>query len=443
MGMGLRLGATALAAFLTLAHGFSLSTMTAEAAGQQSAAQARKTILSGIKAYERGDAKQSVSILSNALSSGGLTSKDMAKALYYRGRAYRKQGRHAQAISDLTSAIWLKNGLSESEKTKALAERAAAYKTAGVAAPVSVAATPSTKARSVPAVAVKVPAPVIPKSTAAATKSIATTAPKPAPVRVAQAENTKPAATAATPKPAANKPAKKAYVPPQPSSGDFTVGIPLEYQSTRKDLSDAPSGQARASGANNGAPSAATSGNDDSNPFAGVGTFFSNLFGDSSDQPKQAPAANFAGPQSQLVPSAGAQTAVSGWSSATTEIVTGSTKKGAKPTRVAALAQKPVTRTAPRKRPVTVAKPSKSSGKFGLQVAVLKTRGEAETVVAKLMQQHGTKFGNRIPSIDEQVFGNMGTFYRVKVGNYSSTREPKSVCSKIAKDGYDCFVVQK
>ncbi|MGH1418317.1 MAG: SPOR domain-containing protein [Hyphomicrobiaceae bacterium] len=446
--MGLRTGATAIAAFLVLCDGFGLSTITAQAAGKLSVQQARETILSGIKAFEGGDNKKAVSSLSYALSSGGLTSTDMAKALYYRGRAYRKQGRHAQAISDLTSAIWLKNGLSESEKAKARAERAAAYKTAGVASPVpvvseaaSVAAAPSSKSPK-PSVqtAAKKPAPVIPSSTAAVRKSVPSgVVAKTAPVQIAQANQ------ATSP---AKKPAPRPYTPPQPSSGDFTVGVPLEYQSTRKDLSSAPPGQARAAGSSSEASQKVQSGsNESANPLEAVGSFFSDLFsGGLSGGSTPAPTSNFSGTTSQLGPSPSPQTAVSGWNSTSTKITTGSTKnKQPKPTQIAALAPKPVKRSsAPvQKRVPVAAKPSQSGGKYGLQVAVLKTRGEAEAVVAKLMQKHSAILGSRVPSIDEQVFGNMGKYYRVKVGNYANTGEPKTVCSKIAKDGYDCFVVQK
>ena len=47
----------------------------------------------------------------------------MAKALFYRGVAYRQQRKPAQAISDLTSALWLKGGLGGSDRADALQQR--------------------------------------------------------------------------------------------------------------------------------------------------------------------------------------------------------------------------------------------------------------------------------------------------------------------------------
>ena len=63
---------------------------------------------------------------------GGLGSAEMAKALYVRGMAYKKQSKPGLAISDLTSALWLKNGLGDADQKSAIAERAEAYRLAGL-----------------------------------------------------------------------------------------------------------------------------------------------------------------------------------------------------------------------------------------------------------------------------------------------------------------------
>ncbi len=94
---------------------------------------ARRAFAAGLKAYEAGKMAPAAQSLTTAVQSGGLSSQEMAKALYLRGVAYRKQGNSALAISDLTSAIWLKNGLSGQERSDAEENRAAAYREAGVA----------------------------------------------------------------------------------------------------------------------------------------------------------------------------------------------------------------------------------------------------------------------------------------------------------------------
>lgn len=104
-----------------------------EKAAQAKKEAAQRAFASGLKSYEAGKFAPAAQSLTVAVQSGGLSSQDMAKALYYRGVAYRKEGKSAQAIADLTSAIWLKNGLSGPERSDAEENRAAAYREAGVA----------------------------------------------------------------------------------------------------------------------------------------------------------------------------------------------------------------------------------------------------------------------------------------------------------------------
>ena len=54
------------------------------------------------------------------------------RRLYLRGIAYRQQSKPALAISDLTSALWLKGGLGETDRADALKQRSAAYADAGL-----------------------------------------------------------------------------------------------------------------------------------------------------------------------------------------------------------------------------------------------------------------------------------------------------------------------
>ncbi len=104
----------------------------AQASKQAAAEAAKRAFESGIKSYSAGKYQPAVDQLSAALRGGGLNSSDMARGLYYRGLAYKKQNKPGLAISDLTSALWLKNGLSDSERKSATAERAEAYKAAGL-----------------------------------------------------------------------------------------------------------------------------------------------------------------------------------------------------------------------------------------------------------------------------------------------------------------------
>jgi cell division protein FtsN len=102
---------------------------------KQDPAEAQRTIDAALKQVLAGKVDQAVQAVSATMAAGNLPPAIMAKALYVRGMAYRKQGRTAQAISDLTGALWLKGGLGGEEREDAIKEKAAAYADAGLADP--------------------------------------------------------------------------------------------------------------------------------------------------------------------------------------------------------------------------------------------------------------------------------------------------------------------
>ena len=85
------------------------------------------------KSLADGNADAAMTALDGILSAGGLSNKHMARALYLRGVAHHKKARPAQAIADLTSAIWLKDGLGDADRTAALKERSDISREVGVA----------------------------------------------------------------------------------------------------------------------------------------------------------------------------------------------------------------------------------------------------------------------------------------------------------------------
>src|SRR5262249_11908352 len=95
-------------------------------------AEAQRSIEHAGKLLEAGKTEQAVQALSATLAAGNLPPSVMAKALLLRGTAYRQQKKPAQAISDFTSALWLKGGLSETDRADGLRQRAAAYQEAGL-----------------------------------------------------------------------------------------------------------------------------------------------------------------------------------------------------------------------------------------------------------------------------------------------------------------------
>src|SRR5215510_101927 len=94
--------------------------------------EAQRAVDNAAKLIDAGKAEQAVQALSATLAAGNLPPSVMATALLLRGIAYRQQKKPAQAISDFTSALWLKGGLSETDRADGLRQRAAAYQEAGL-----------------------------------------------------------------------------------------------------------------------------------------------------------------------------------------------------------------------------------------------------------------------------------------------------------------------
>ncbi|MFM1814493.1 MAG: hypothetical protein RLZ98_1188 [Pseudomonadota bacterium] len=138
---------------------------------QKPSAAEIQALADGIAEAQAGRYETAVTKLTAAIDSGRLPFKDTARALYWRGLAYNRAGKPAEAITDLTSAVWKKGALSPDERRAALSERAAAYQAAGLGEQsVAVAATPPATAPPLaPAVTTPRPKPVTPK--AATTKN--------------------------------------------------------------------------------------------------------------------------------------------------------------------------------------------------------------------------------------------------------------------------------
>jgi cell division septation protein DedD len=99
---------------------------------KQDPAEAAKAIDAAFKLIESGKAEAAATSLTATLSAGNLPSGMMARALYYRGTANRQLQKPALAIQDLTQALWIKGGLTDSDRAEALRQRSAAYADAGV-----------------------------------------------------------------------------------------------------------------------------------------------------------------------------------------------------------------------------------------------------------------------------------------------------------------------
>jgi cell division septation protein DedD len=296
---------------------------------RQDPVEAEHAITAALQQLEAGKSAEAAQALTRVLNGGGLPPVMMAKALLYRGIAYRQQKKPAQAIADLTSALWLKGGLSEADRADALRQRAAAYQEAGLA---------DSGDPMVPAV---------PNAARGARTASVGASPEAAP--------SAPPSSSGWPNPFAGwfggappAPSRPPQPPPEPST---TASIETPPQAHPAPRSTSPSGAKTSS-----------------------------------------------------------------WTSETN--VRGS--------------------PGPAAESVAAAKPE---GRFRIQLGMLRTEAEAQALSARVKREHPDALGPRAAEIDETVVGNMGSFYRVRVGPFASAQEGQAACAKLKGAGIDCLLV--
>jgi tetratricopeptide (TPR) repeat protein len=396
-----------------------------EAAEKKAAADAQRAYAAGSKAYESGKSAQAVQQLTAALRSGGLPTAQMARALYLRGLSYRKEGKPGLAISDLTSAIWLKNGLSATDRADAIAKRGEAYREAGLQDPgngpghVVVAGDPAPSSAAAPAPKPGVKSVTITSdnssggffswfgggSSSSSSSSTGSTtpasAPTPAPAPAPKSSSWETATLSSA----------VSSTTTSRTASDVTTSMPPSSMSNASAYAPAPPAAAPA-------PPPAKSSSSSNTLFGAIGSMFSS----GSSSQKQVP---------ETTASAEHVSAVSSWSDST-EITVGNNRTAAAAnTKVAAVA-----------RPAPAAAPQ-FTGKFRIQVAAVRSKEEATELANRLQQNHGSSLHGRTPSVDTAVLGTMGTFYRVRVGPYADASEPRKLCPALKADGFDCLIVSQ
>jgi hypothetical protein len=316
---------------------------------------------SAAKSLEAGKTDQAIQQVNGLLSGARLQGRSMARALYLRGAAYHKQGKPAQAIADLTSALWLKGGLSDADRLAATTLRSEAYREAGLN-------------------------------------------------ELADADARK---VGRTPAPQTTSPA--------PSQGEAPV---RSTEGARK--SEAEQKQALAQ------PSA---------PSGGVSGFFSNLF---SGSPYASSAAGSAGarPESNRATPPKQSSVGEAWSTAVDTRPAANARPAGNAKQTASVREETAalpTREEAVLKPATAA--AKPQGRYRLQVAAVRGRPEAQAVAARLKKDYAAALGGREPEVDETVIGNMGTFYRVRIGPFADAAEPGTLCAKLRGIGLDCLIM--
>lgn len=311
-------------------------------------AEAQGALDGAAKALEAGKADQAVQQINALLSGTRLQGRAMARALYLRGAAYQRQGKPAQAIADLTSALWLRGGLSDADRAAATALRADAYRQAGLH-------------------------------------------------ELADADAKKVGGAA--------------------SSADSTSTVSWQSEIAVRKAEPEPKSLAAAQ------PATSSS---------GLSGFFSNLFGGSSNaQQPSATRQEAPRPVPAKQPSIG-----DAWATSVEGRAAGAAKQSASiREETAAIVPKQDAVL----KPATA--PSKAQGRYLLQVAAVRGRADAQAMAARLKRDYAAMLGGREPEVDETVIGNMGTFYRVRVGPFAEAAETGPLCAKLKGAGLDCLVM--
>lgn len=352
---------------------------------KSSVSTAQRMIEAGVKSYDEGKMNQAIRAFTKALKGGGLNNAQTARALYYRGLAYRRQEKPAQAISDLSRAAWMKDGLNATEQQNALSNRVGAYQDAGIS--------------NVPSLT---PAPAAFASDASGWSTAMngeTLAPPVAPPVSSIAPAPPPATLSATP----------TASPPASSSGSGGV----------------------------------------SGFFSSITNMFSSSSSSSNDSPPPPPPSNTPVTSTAALSGDDTAAPAAGWTttevgSSPLPPVTPPVAEPVTPPPAPAASETPafVTQVAKAPAPPPAAAPSSAaSGNYLVQVAAVRTREEAYALSVRLMSQHASELGGRRPSVDETVIGSMGTFYRVRLGPYASAEESENLCGSIRSSGFDCLVV--
>lgn len=404
------------------------------ARAQEGGDQARALLEQGAKSQISGQHRLAVQTLTRVLGQEGLSPNEIAKALYYRGLAYKEINRPEQAIADLTGALFL-SGLTETERATAEQARQAAFRDGGTAAVAEAnrAGTGPTQgaapAAQGPAFSTRVetasaePPSATPQQPAppAFSTSVSTSGSRDAPPAQQRVAAAPPPPTSfstrvdVAPQPPAPPPptsfrttiAPSAEPAPRPAPRPAPAPAPAPQQSAPAGWSTSVGGSQQA-----GAPQPeAESGG------SRLGRFFSNitdnLTGDSSSQQ-------------------GAQDSApaTSWVQTTTVGSSGRQQTAAAP---------PAPRPTPAAPAPSAPQPAPGGG-YRIQIAALPSEAEAQATWKRLAAKHNSVLAGKQPIIQRTDLGTLGIFYRVQLGPYADQSESQRLCNDFKRSGLDCFV---
>ncbi len=297
------------------------------------------------KLIENDEAAKAIEQLNTLLDEAPEDAETAAQALLLRGQAYTRAGRPAQALSDFNAALWLQ-GLNSAQRKDAVAGREAALAKLGIS---DESQTQTAEADG---------------SNDSGGGSIPTSIPT-----SSDDDDPEPASQPR------NEPQQTASVP---SSTASTSSTP-ETSAWQTNVQAAePEPEREESG--------------------GIGSFFSDLFGGSSETAEASQGGQ-------------TQTAASGWTASTTEVSSN---------------------TAPA---------STDSGAYRIQIASVGSRDGAESEVRRLSRKLGDVIEGETPTIVRTDTDSGNTYYRIMVGPKPSRSAAAAQCEDFKSRGVDCLVV--
>ncbi len=387
------------------------------------AVQGGALLAAGEKALAKGQFKAALQNFVKALRSNDLDDVQVAKALYQRGVAHERTERPAQAIADITNALFLP-ALTGADRAKAYLSRGRAYEAVGMSelarADISRAKSGGVSQQQIarsnqpaqsgssgaggPAFATSIE----PAGSSASGPSFDTS------VQSARSRSSAPSFSTRTNAPSSAKPRQQvasfetqtsaAPEREEPMPRFRTTILPQDSSTTKPEPEPV---QKEESGSK-------------------VGRFFGNVWskatggGDEKKQTAAAPASAPSAPQWNQTTS-GASKPQPNWNA-----------------QVSSPAQ--ASRPAP---PASTAQPAAATGEAGyrIQLAALRSDDEAQATWKRLQARHQNFLGSRRPNIVRTDLGGLGTFYRVQLGPFSDKASSQQLCNDFKRGGLDCFLL--
>ena len=92
--------------------------------------------------------------------------------------------------------------------------------------------------------------------------------------------------------------------------------------------------------------------------------------------------------------------------------------------------------------PTPAAPAASAGGAWVVQVASQKSQSDATSTFQGLERKFPGVIGGMKPSVKQADLGDKGTFYRVRLGSWTSREDATAFCVKLKSAGGDCVVTR-